>query len=105
MEGNAQEQGVSAFMEAHPGIKPHFYLTVTEVKLVYRAEYENQDWAESQKSEEKGKVVPAWAFYGITERGYENQDGVEAEIPRTPFSGGKTKLLMVNAEDGTIYWR
>ena len=91
-------------LEMDTGTKSHIYLTVTEVKLAYQIEYENQDLAASETGSRKGKLVPVWAFYGIAEKEYQNQDGTEAEIPRTLLSGGKKVLfLTVNAEDGTIY--
>lgn len=91
--------------EVRPGIKPHIYLTVTEVRLAYRVEYEGRGPAEPQAGGRKGKLVPVWVFYGITERGYQDINGAEAKIPRTPLSGGKIQLLAVSAEDGTVYWR
>ena len=43
----------------------HTYLAVTEVKLAYRREFKGQ--AGSQDG--GGRLVPVWAFYGITEKG------------------------------------
>lgn len=78
----------------------HTYLAVTEVKLAYRREFKGQ--AGSQDG--GGRLVPVWAFYGITEKGYQDHVGGEAAIfPIAAGQGKETLLLTINAEDGTIY--
>lgn len=87
-------ENISILEPSSPGT-PHIYLTVTDVKLAYKTEYEDGN---------KGKLVPVWAFYGTVERGYKNQDGSEAEGFRSPLSSEtETLFLMVGVEDGTIY--
>ncbi len=80
--------------EGLPETDPHLCLTVTDVKLAYRLEYEQWDPKTFEIGGEKGKLVPVWAFYGRAERGDEDQSRAEAK---------KVLLLMINAEDGTIY--
>lgn len=87
-------ENISILEPSSPGT-PHIYLTVTDVKLAYKTEYEDGN---------RGKLVPVWAFYGTVERGYKNQDGSEAEGFRSPLSSEtETLFLMVGVEDGTIY--
>lgn len=87
--------GAEAFQEEElPGTNPHLYLTVTDVKLAYRLEYDEWDPKTFEIGGGKGKLVPVWAFYGKVRRGYEDQNRAEAK---------KVLLLMVNAENGTIY--
>ncbi|MEY8395111.1 DUF6034 family protein [Lachnospiraceae bacterium 45-P1] len=87
--------GAEAFQEEElPGTNPHLYLTVTDVKLAYRLEYDEWDPKTFEIGGGKGKLVPVCAFYGKVRRGYEDQNRAEAK---------KVLLLMVNAENGTIY--
>lgn len=100
------QQELPVLTEEHPGAVPHLYLTVKSVKLAYCLEYEEWDLEAYGVGSGIGKLVPVWIFYGTAHMGYEDRNKTELGIPRTPINGGRKELLlMINAEDGTIYGR
>lgn len=94
-EGQGSDRG-PVLIEGYEDKKPRVYVTVTDVDLAYCLKYDEQN--------EKGKLVPVWAFYGTAEKGYQNPDGSKAGIPGKTINGGtKMLLLAVGGEDGTVY--
>ncbi|MCI9362172.1 MAG: hypothetical protein HFG65_14755 [Hungatella sp.] len=88
------EADVDTGTESYGGKKAHIYLTVTDVKLAYHLECEEQRGDMPLTYEKKGKLVPVWAFYGTVETGEERSSLDE---------GRKTLLLAIHGENGMIY--
>lgn len=86
--------------------KPHMSVTLSEVRLEYRADF-GKTSGKGQPSE--GKLVPVWNFYGKAELVYENPQELPPEnqewMTADSLSGeGNRLMLSIGAGAGHIYY-
>lgn len=86
------------------------YVTLTDVRLEYRAVYgetgEAQGETEDGAKYREGTLEPVWNFYGGILVGYQKPDGLDSGITKARLTAEDDLLLVsISAADGRVYGR